>query len=501
MKGPAHGKRRGAGCGSEDGPPPGCPWGLGCLRVQCGSCVPGRHSSALRLYPLLKTVETAPRRGPYYGWYIVVVAFFTGFARAGFTGVLFGIFLKPMAEALGASRAKVTGAVTAGTIVAAAGGFFAGPILDRYGPRLMFTLGGIAIAMAYFGLANVLTLAGFVGVQGLVMFYLVYVLGRAVTQSIVGETLVGAVVSKWFIRLRGRAVALAATGTPVAGLFLAVGLQAIMDASSWRLAWAALGAIALVLLVLPPALVLRRSPEDMGLLPDGALPAASEASPGARAAVEVGRRRPAAAEEDHWRLSEARKTVAFWSLMAVSSLGALGNTAINFHMVPHFTDVGVPKLAAATALGLFGAVQAIAMPFWGLLTERLHVRYVLLLVNTVQLTGVALVTITKGPGPFMAYLAAMVYGIGMGGFLTLLSVTWATYFGRRYLGAIRGWEIAFRMSANAFGPLMAAVVYDTTRSYRGAFSVSFGIILLIMLLVFLTKPPQRRREPDTAGKV
>jgi OFA family oxalate/formate antiporter-like MFS transporter len=411
----------------------------------------------------------------FYGWHIAAVIFSTGFARAGFVGPLFGIFLKPMTEEFGWSRSAMTGAVTIGTIGAALVGVLAGRALDRYGPRVMFTLAGTAVALSYIGLSTVETL---------VMFYIYYVIGRAVTQSALGESMLGAVVSKWFVRRRGLAVSLAGMGGPLGGLVLAIGLQMVIHVLDWRFAWLSLGGVGLILMIVPPGLILRRTPEDIGLLPDGdKLSKSLSLTP---ITDQSGKLQPK--EEYNWTLAEARRTVTFWLLMVVSALGALASTAINFHMVPHFTDVGIAPLMAATALGLFGLINALSLPFWGYLADRVHVRRVLLLALAVQLVGVFL--ILNVHTEVMVYSSAMIYGIGFGGFMTVLSITWATYFGRKHLGVIRGWELSFRLWGNALGPLLAALIFDATQRYRAAFTISAVMLSVNIVLVFFARNPK-----------
>ena len=82
----------------------------------------------MKARPLLNAVA---RGGMYYGWAIVLVAFLAGCVKSGFTGFLFGVFLKPMAEDFGWSRSMTAGAVTVGTAAAALLGFSFGSILDR----------------------------------------------------------------------------------------------------------------------------------------------------------------------------------------------------------------------------------------------------------------------------------------------------------------------------------------------------------------------------------
>ena len=110
----------------------------------------------------------------YYGWYIVGAVLAGGIPRVGLNGSFFGIFLKPLSEEFGWTRAEVALAVTIGTLIAAGLGIYFGRVLDRFGPRWMMAGGFALLAGSYFGLALVNSLVG---------FYLVYSVGRAMMQS------------------------------------------------------------------------------------------------------------------------------------------------------------------------------------------------------------------------------------------------------------------------------------------------------------------------------
>ena len=91
----------------------------------------------------------------YYGWAIVLALFLASFSRVPFTGYIFGVFLKPMSEELNWSRAQIAGAVTGGTILAGISALFVGRWIDKYGPRLIFSVSGIMIGATVIFLSNV----------------------------------------------------------------------------------------------------------------------------------------------------------------------------------------------------------------------------------------------------------------------------------------------------------------------------------------------------------
>ncbi|MBI4201121.1 MAG: MFS transporter, partial [Chloroflexi bacterium] len=281
----------------------------------------------------------------YYGWYIVAAIFALETTTMGFNGLFFGIFLKPMSQEFGWTRAMTTGAVTAGTLAAATIGLFVGWVLDRYGPRWMITGGCVLLGASYFGLSRVNTILA---------FYLAYAVGRSLFQSALGRNMLNALTAKWFVRRRAIAIAFSSLGGILGGTVMAPVIQEIINRYGWREAWAFLGFLALSVAFLPSLLLLRRIPEDLGLRPDGdgrveTLPPGRQAS--SLGAVQAGKgirilgvalRAPGATlAESNLTLPEAVRTPAFWLLCLVIAINVMATTGVTFHMVPHFTDIGI----------------------------------------------------------------------------------------------------------------------------------------------------------------
>jgi sugar phosphate permease len=414
----------------------------------------------------------------YYGWYIVGVVLATGIPRVGLNGSFFGIFLKPMSEDFGWTRAETTLAVTIGTLIAAVLGVILGRVLDRFGPRWMMS-GGLAIlAASYFGLARV---------DSLLAFYFVYAIGRAMMQSATGHTLMYALVSKWFIRRRAMAISAATMGGYIGGVVLAPVTQAIIDSAGWREAWTFFGALTVVMAMLPAILLLRRIPEDMGLLPDGDLRSVPR-EPVQGRADGVGVAAPPALAEHNLRLGQALHTPAFWLLTLMVTVNSIATTGITFHMVPHFSDVGISDTAAATTVSLLTIGSIASVFLWGIIADRLGAKRVLLTVILILWIGAFFVSgATSVAG---AYASSALFGVGMAGYGLLSEVVWADFFGRQYLGSIRGVTMIFQLIGNATGSLIAAVLVDIQGDYNGAFDVILALFGVSFLMLLLARRPK-----------
>ena len=384
----------------------------------------------------------------------------------------FGAFLTPMSRDLGWSLTTLNAAQGVGTALAGLVAPWAGRLVDRHGARVVLVLAGLGLALALFACA---------AIQEPWQFCLGYGLGRVVFQGVI-QVVTPTAVAMWFVRRRGRATGLALMGNALGVAFSVPLIQYLADMVSWRAAWAVLGAIALG--TLPPlaALLVRRRPEDLGLLPDGA--AATAIAPA---------RATAGAAEPVWRLAGAMRTRAFWLLLLSAGLAAFTLAGITTHQVPVLLHNGVPPAATAAMVSVYALCWSVGGVLWGYLGERVPVRFGLALVYLVGALGaVLLLQTTTAPG---ALAFAVLYGLIVAGGATLDALIWADYYGRATLGTLRGVGRPLLMVFNALGPLVAAVVVDYTGSYAPAL-LGFAVInVLSALLVLAARPPQLSKPP------
>lgn len=384
----------------------------------------------------------------FYGWYILGVVMVGALLSSGSSQIFFSIMLKPMSDEFGWGRTALTGIAVLGTVGSALLTPVLGRLADRYGPRALVTAGALITGVSYL-LMPVLS--------ELWQFYVVYGTGRAVA----GPTLLGVApntaLANWFRRMRGRAMGLLAMCVPLGSGVLVLAGQLIIDSSGWRTVFLALG-VATLGLVVPAAMIIRRLPEDMGLLPDGDRAATASVS---------GPVHPRARQEVSWTLRETMRSPALWLIAAAGCLATTANSGVIFHQVAYFTDVGIPPLAAVASLAIFALTGAVAVAFFGYLTERIPERDVamvaMLLAGAVNLY---LLTVRTLPG---AIVFAILFGLTSRGESALLNIILAQYFGRGSFGSISGFVHPFTMIGLAVGPLLASIVFDLTGSYQGIF--------------------------------
>ena len=247
----------------------------------------------------------------------------------------------------------------------------------------------------------------------------------------------------------------------------------------WEDAWIVLGVLVWTLALGPVSMLVRQSPESVGLLPDGELPERGDAG------IDV----VAASEEGSWTLSEAMRTPTLWLLALATGLLFLLQSGTNIHQAAYFLDQGMGVGVSAATLSLNAVFTGVGSLFWGWLVDRAPVRYTYAGVSLMM--AVTLVLFPIADTTVEALVVASIFGAAVGGILVVPVVAYANYFGRRSLSAIRGVTEPFVSLGQAIGALFSGIVYDVTGSYKDAFLVLsiLGFVAIVMLLA--TRAPVR----------
>ena len=397
--------------------------------------------------PLLPRL-LVPRLPFFYGWVVLACICLAGFARQGPAVATLSVFVVPMTDAFGWSRTEIAGAVSLGGVLAAVVSPLIGPVLDRRGARLILCVAVLSTGLATMALS--LT-------QSLLVFYLLFVFARMVWAGPFDLGLYGAL-NNWFVARRARATSIATLAQMSGLVALPIIAQLAMRDGGWRHGWVAIGTTVLAVGFLPVWLFVVRRPEDVGLQPDRIATAGATAAP---------------AIEPRFSRATAMRTGAFWLLSLYTVLVFPVQAGVSLHQAPHLIERGLAPLAAATVISFFSAMSAVASFGIGFLPRRWPLRYVmsvaavLLALGTFGLIAVHTVEV--------AYVFAGLFGLGIGGVMTLLPMAWADYFGRESYGAIRGVALSLQVLAQAAGPIASGMLRDASGNYTGSL-ILFGVL-------------------------
>jgi MFS family permease len=405
--------------------------------------------------------------GLFYGWAIVGALVVITAMVVGLAGANIAVFIEPMTRELGWSPAAFGWAQMARLETVIIAGPVLGRVIDRYGPRVLVAVAGVltsglVVSLAYvteeWQLVAVFVATGLLG------------MGRA------ADLFVAAPVAKWFVRRRGLALGVALAGTPLGVAVFYPLSQFTIDAIGWRDAWVVFGIAGAVVIGPLSLLVLRRQPEDMGLLPDGDSQAIREGEAGA---VEVS-----------WTRGEAVRNPTFWALVAGFTLFTYGWSTITIFRVPHFVERGLDPTLVAFAIATDATVAIVVSVLLGRLSDRMEPRYVLLV-------GVAGLLACAGSlvvvdGVLLLFVANIGYGFGFQTGHVAQNLMWADYYGRLHLGAIRGLTLPLTFGLGAAAYPVTGIIRDATGTYTPAWVAAGGALVLASAVLVFVRPPTKQ---------
>ncbi len=411
----------------------------------------------------------AAGRGLYYGWVVASALAITETVSWGILYYAFSVFLVPMQAELGWSAGSLTGAYSLALLVSGLAALPVGRWLDRHGSRALMTAGSVG---------GTLLLLAWAAVDSLTAFYLIWAaLGLVLAATLYEPAF--AVVATWFERERGRALLLV---TFMAGFASTIFLPLaawLVEKFGWREALVALAALLAITTIPLHALILRRRPEDLGLLPDGA-PGPDPSRPADAGAVVAG-----------LPLREALRGAAFWWLSGAFSLGTLSSVAVGVHLIPYLVERGYGTGFAAAATGLIGATQVAARVVVTLLGNRWSQAAVTAAVFWLQ--AGALVVLLWWQAPAGVLLAVVLLGTGRGAVTLMRAGLVADLYGRAHYGAIGGALAFFVTGARAAAPVGAGLAYGWAGGYDPVFWGLAGASALAALAMVGVPASGRRR--------
>ena len=328
----------------------------------------------------------------FYGWRIVAVAFLAHCITIGCVFYGFGVFFHPLAEQFGWTRAEISWGFSLTSILGVVISPILGMAVDRYGPRPVQLFGAVLLGAGFLALSRIESLWHFYACMGLLV---------AVGSAALGPISSNTAVASWFVRRRGRALGFSTAGLSMGGVVFVPLVSFLIQSFGWRSAFVTLGLVVFLIGIPPIALWMRRSPESMGLRPDGDVLSPDEV-PG-RIEAEL---------EKSMTVREAIRTAEFWRMAFAFSMTVGGLSAVLLHLVPYLIDQGMDPTRASWVLCATAGVGVIGKLGFGVLLDRFEQRKVAIGCFALQACGVALLFFVAKPGILVAYV--LLYGFAMG---------------------------------------------------------------------------------------
>lgn len=412
----------------------------------------------------------------HHGWWILSGTLISQFVSISIMLMISGVFLEPVVQDLQIEVWQFAFVVSLSSALGAVSLIIFGPVVDSIGPRRVMVIGALCSAASFIGLSIQSSLFA------LISFH---VLCGAFGFTLFGPRILSPTISKWFIYYRGWALTVGSVGVSFAGIITPVLMTSVVDSFGWRTGYLVLAAT-ILLIILPVSMVMRRQPEDMGLLPD--LVAKSD--------IDTTENNLSSALMDDtdrtYTRSLAMKTSSFWFVCIGYGFNMAALSSVVIHGIPFATDAGFSRTLASVALGISGVGNLLSKLLWGWGLSRYDARRLASLAFCISGSGVILLLFSAiGNNIAMLLLGFFLYGFGFGGTIPVSEFLWARYFGRRYIASIRGAGEPFVMTFAMIGPILTGYVFDIHGSYTMAFSMIIVSYIAGAVVINLSSDPPR----------
>ena len=411
----------------------------------------------------------------YYGWVVVGASGTAVFARMAPAITTLTVFIYPMSQELGWSRTLIAGAVSAGALSSMALSPAIGWAIDRYGSRPVLVAGVLTVGASMTSLAWATIPA---------TFYVAYAAGRVVfhTAAPIGAATVA---SRWFIRMRGRAIGVIFLCGAIGGVVFTMLAAVVIGSHGVAAAWISLGVVTLAVALLPNLLLVAERPENLGLMPDGEARGRPHPNPlpegeGTLTPGQGG---------DSWTALEATRTMSFWILVVMGFATFFVHAGVNVHIGAYLRDQGLSLTNAASVVTASWVVSAVGSIGWGWLMERVPAR--LMYSGMMALLSGAVLLLFLASNIVGAFSAAVLIGLVAAGGNITPAVVYADYYGRASLGKIRGIGEIGVLLGQSTGPLLAGLAFDLRGSYTLIFIAYAATAAAGSLLVLNARRPAR----------
>ncbi len=398
---------------------------------------------------------------PTRAWILLAASFLTFSVGAAFIHA-YAVFLVAFVEDFGWSRAEVSVAYAVGQFVHGATSPLVGILVDRLGPRRLVLMGGALLAVGLFGSSYATEQWHMVVLYGIVM-----TLGA----NCFGLVVFVPLLSRYFVRNRGMAVAIVQSANGFARAYSAPAATLMIGGLGWRGAYL-WQAIAMAAMIVPLAAMFRGT--DTARAP---------------------RAQRAAASADGWTLKQAMRTPHFWLLVLVYIFTGLGSFLVALHQLAFAVDIGFDKLYAASVLGMGAFLSLPGVIVTGTVSDYIGRELSAVLTYGTSIIGVACgLLITSPDDHLLLWLHACFFGLTWGARGPAITAKTADLFPGPNLGTILG-VISIGTGLGAAGGSWAAgVVFDLTGSYRVAFWLSILFYACGSVAFWaLRRPPAERR--------
>jgi len=388
------------------------------------------------------------------------------------TRVSFGVYYIAILGEYGWTRADTAGAFSLGMLIHA---FFApitGILIDRFGPRRLFPLGGVLLFIGLLAASRI---------SAILQLYLFFGVIISIGINILSYSPHMSIIPRWFILRRGIASGLVLSGIGLGILILVPFNQLIINSFGWRSAFLISSSIIIIILVPVLAIFHRVSPGEIGQYPDNKKPTEN-----------TGPKNPkknyieSSGIHNLWSFNDAIRTPACWLMILVLSCDGFIASTLLVHQAAFIVDVGYTKMLAAILVGLVGIIGSAGGIIVGFISDHVGSKKGYLIGGLFSFAGIFFLLLIKDTSTqWMLYAFAILYGFGNGGKMPMYATITGGFFPGNALGRILAMQSIGFGIGGALGSYQGGYFFDIQGSYFIPFLMLFIVNVIAVLLVHM----------------
>lgn len=407
----------------------------------------------------------------FYGWWVLLGIVVSYMALVGIQVYTLPLFYPALIKHYGWSTENVTRAATIFYLTGAILTPFVSLSFDRYSARIFMIAGGLLTVTGLFCYRSMHTLTQ------MMLIYMIF----ALSQVCCGQVPTILVVTRWFNRYRGIAVAITLMGTSIGGAVFPLVVRPLLAADRWRDALLVLIPIAGTMILLPLIFIVRNRPEDRGLLPDGDLPKTE--MPGSTGTPP---------QHAGPTLKEAVRMPAFYILaFATGSLWFCMNGIVQHQTIFMNMELGVPMDTVPVIVSAIFWFAIIGKILTGYLSDHYDKIMIMFMVVVFLVAGLSILRLSSGSNLLGLYSYAAIFGIGYAGTFTMIQVVIAEFFSGQSFGKILGILSGIDVAAGGVAITVIAQVQDAYHSYMPVFEMLIGLTCIVAIMVLFLRRLRR----------
>lgn len=424
------------------------------------------------------------KKQKFYGWYMVLVLWIVYLINLGFPLYGGAVINSFMMKDIPMDRMTYGAGFSLCNLFVGLGAIPAGMAVMKYGIRKTFAMGGGILIIATLWMSQVATqpwhyLVGFGVLNGF---------GMAMGTMLPLAT----TVTRWFVRYRGRAMAIAMTASGFAGFIASPAINKLIQASggNWRLAWIAV-TVTCVASSLIALKFIKESPQEYGQIPDG-----REANEEEKKAIAVN----PLVTKYAWKPAEVYKNYVYWLTILAAAASQWPFFFFTAHWIMHLRGKGIDPAIAALCMGLFTMGGIVGRLISGWLMDRIAARYVFMLGFLCYFAG-SFLALQASPTTLMAaYMAAILYGAGFGWCFVAQQTMLGHFFGPAAFPKINGTLLAITAILVSASGMVGGKLFDIFKGYNEAFYLNVAMGVLGLILLVFAKMPQAPKDTSATSQ-